>query len=274
METNERLHALDALRAFALFLGIYFHASLSYMPGLDEWVVTDSSTGPVIWLVSGFSHLFRMSLFFFIAGYFARLVYHRKGFELLRARPRQAHRLASPDVPARDAPAARSDLGVGRAADGQTHPRSSATERPHLPADAPMVSLLLVVDVRRRARGTGTHRQAARSLGAHQEVSRPGIAHAAEETRSAFRIRIAARDRGARSARVESGNGHCVSRQVAHPTAHTDGGLRVCVRRRLAVSAQHCDADDDGGANDIVAVDYVGLFRDHCSLRFHHWQRM
>ena len=80
METNDRLHALDALRAFALFLGIYFHASLSYMPGLDEWVVTDSSTGPVIWLLSGFSHLFRMSLFFFIAGYFARLVYHRKGF--------------------------------------------------------------------------------------------------------------------------------------------------------------------------------------------------
>jgi glucan biosynthesis protein C len=80
METNERLHALDALRAFALFLGIYFHASLSYMPGVDEWVVTDTSTGPAIWLVSGFSHLFRMSLFFFIAGYFARLVYHRKGF--------------------------------------------------------------------------------------------------------------------------------------------------------------------------------------------------
>ena len=80
METNDRLHALDALRAFALFLGIYFHASLSYMPGLEEWVVTDTSTGPAIWLVSGFSHLFRMSLFFFIAGYFARLVYHRKGF--------------------------------------------------------------------------------------------------------------------------------------------------------------------------------------------------
>jgi glucan biosynthesis protein C len=79
METHDRLHALDALRAFALFLGIYFHASLSFMPGLEEWVVTDTSTSPVIWIVSGFSHLFRMALFFFIAGYFARLVYHRKG---------------------------------------------------------------------------------------------------------------------------------------------------------------------------------------------------
>lgn len=80
METHERLHALDALRAFALFLGIYFHASLSFMPGIDQWVVTDTSTSPAIWIVSGFSHLFRMSLFFFIAGYFARLVFHRKGF--------------------------------------------------------------------------------------------------------------------------------------------------------------------------------------------------
>ena len=80
MESPDRLHALDALRAFALFLGIYFHASLSFMPGLDEWVVTDTSTSAAIWILSGFSHLFRMSLFFFIAGYFARLVYHRKGF--------------------------------------------------------------------------------------------------------------------------------------------------------------------------------------------------
>jgi peptidoglycan/LPS O-acetylase OafA/YrhL len=80
MATQDRLHALDALRAFALFLGIYFHASLSFMPGLEEWVVTDTSTSAAIWIVSGFSHLFRMSLFFFIAGYFARLVFHRKGW--------------------------------------------------------------------------------------------------------------------------------------------------------------------------------------------------
>src|ERR1044072_7181031 len=80
METQDRLHALDALRAFALFLGIYFHASLSFMPGIDQWVVTDTSTSPGIWIVSGVSHLFRMSLFvFFTAAYFARLVYHRKG---------------------------------------------------------------------------------------------------------------------------------------------------------------------------------------------------
>lgn len=79
MESHDRLHALDALRAFALFLGIYFHASLSFIPGVDGWLVTDTSTSAALWIVSGFSHLFRMSLFFLIAGYFARLVYHRKG---------------------------------------------------------------------------------------------------------------------------------------------------------------------------------------------------
>ena len=79
MDTQERLHALDALRAFALFLGIYFHASLSYLPSFEEWVVSDTSSSFLITIVSGFSHLFRMALFFFIAGYFARLVYHRKG---------------------------------------------------------------------------------------------------------------------------------------------------------------------------------------------------
>jgi glucan biosynthesis protein C len=34
METNERLHALDAVRAFALLAGIVLHATMSFMPGL------------------------------------------------------------------------------------------------------------------------------------------------------------------------------------------------------------------------------------------------
>jgi peptidoglycan/LPS O-acetylase OafA/YrhL len=96
METQERLHALDALRAFALFLGIYFHASLSFLPSIDGWVVTDTSTSNGLLVVSGFSHLFRMSLFFFIAGYFARLLYHRHG--LRRFLWNRAQRIALPLV--------------------------------------------------------------------------------------------------------------------------------------------------------------------------------
>lgn len=30
---SERLHALDALRAGALILGLFFHATMSFLPG-------------------------------------------------------------------------------------------------------------------------------------------------------------------------------------------------------------------------------------------------
>ena len=41
---STRLHYLDATRAFALLLGIVFHASLSFMPVFIGWAVMDVST--------------------------------------------------------------------------------------------------------------------------------------------------------------------------------------------------------------------------------------
>lgn len=82
MQPTERLHALDAVRAFALLLGVFFHAAISFIASFTEqldWVVTDSSQSMLLTGFVGISHVFRMSLFFFIAGYFAHLVYHRKG---------------------------------------------------------------------------------------------------------------------------------------------------------------------------------------------------
>ena len=32
--SESRLHALDAVRGFALLLGVAFHAALSFMPGM------------------------------------------------------------------------------------------------------------------------------------------------------------------------------------------------------------------------------------------------
>ena len=87
MHTTDRLHALDAVRAFALILGIFFHAALSFVPDLAKasdqsdviWLIGDNSPSIALSVVVGITHLFRMSLFFFIAGFFAHLVYHRKG---------------------------------------------------------------------------------------------------------------------------------------------------------------------------------------------------
>ncbi len=76
---NARLDYLDAVRAFALLLGVVFHAAMSFLPVFIGWAVMDVSTSP---LVSGFalvSHSFRMELFFLIAGYFSHMTFHRNG---------------------------------------------------------------------------------------------------------------------------------------------------------------------------------------------------
>jgi len=79
--TDSRLHALDAVRGFALLLGVAFHASLSFMPGWPPgiWSMIDNSPSQFLSDAGFVSHIFRMSLFFFIAGYFGRLLYHKLG---------------------------------------------------------------------------------------------------------------------------------------------------------------------------------------------------
>ena len=81
MSTNDRLHALDAVRALALLLGVVFHAGFSFLPGLIPglWAMTDNSPSTTIGVLLYSSHIFRMSLFFFVAGFFARMMFQRKG---------------------------------------------------------------------------------------------------------------------------------------------------------------------------------------------------
>ena len=81
MSTDDRLHALDAVRAFALLLGVLFHAGFSFIPGMIPgiWAINDSSPSVTISVLLFASHIFRMSLFFFIAGFFARMMFQRKG---------------------------------------------------------------------------------------------------------------------------------------------------------------------------------------------------
>lgn len=78
--TSERLHGLDALRGFALLLGVALHAAMSYLPGAEYfWVVSDGDRS--LALAGGFHwvHSFRMTLFFVLAGFFGRLALHRWG---------------------------------------------------------------------------------------------------------------------------------------------------------------------------------------------------
>lgn len=77
-EGGERLHALDGVRAGALLLGVFFHAAMSFMePRI--WIVGDPSTSPAMNVTFYVLHIFRMTTFFLIAGFFARMLLERRG---------------------------------------------------------------------------------------------------------------------------------------------------------------------------------------------------
>src|SRR5436190_12246515 len=84
---HARLEYLDATRAFALVLGIVFHACLSFMPTFMGWAIQDISTSPLVAMFMTVSHSFRMEAFFLLAGFFSHLTFHRKGAgEFVRSR--------------------------------------------------------------------------------------------------------------------------------------------------------------------------------------------
>jgi glucans biosynthesis protein C len=78
---QERWHSLDALRAGALLLGIVLHASMAYLPGFRDvrWPIADESTSATLGVTFFVIHVFRMSVFFLIAGFFARALRERLG---------------------------------------------------------------------------------------------------------------------------------------------------------------------------------------------------
>src|SRR5688572_4095044 len=81
MSQTDRLHSLDAVRAGALLLGIVFHAGFAFIPGFPPgiWAIMDNSPSTPLSGLLFVSHIFRMSLFFFIAGFFARMMIQRRG---------------------------------------------------------------------------------------------------------------------------------------------------------------------------------------------------
>ena len=87
---HERLHGLDAVRGIALLFGVIVHASMSWLPGAQHfWITHDTLPSNIAGLVFYIPHMFRMLLFFLLAGFFARMACERlgtKGFIRDRAR--------------------------------------------------------------------------------------------------------------------------------------------------------------------------------------------
>ncbi|MEN0036840.1 MAG: acyltransferase family protein [Cellvibrio sp.] len=77
---SERLHYLDNLRALAMIGGVFFHAALAYSPQLHNlWLTADKEQSQVIDIFSWFTHLFRMPVFFVIAGFFVAYLVGKRG---------------------------------------------------------------------------------------------------------------------------------------------------------------------------------------------------
>lgn len=77
-----RYHYMDNLRAIAMIGGIFFHAALAYSPMLSSvWLTSDVQSSSAMDAAAWFSHLFRMPLFFLIAGFFSCYLIQKRGLK-------------------------------------------------------------------------------------------------------------------------------------------------------------------------------------------------
>ena len=82
---NTRRHDLDALRAFAMLLGIALHAALAYAP--IPWIAMNRETSRPLSVFIELTHGFRMPLFFIMSGYFSAMLIRSRGVaEFIRHR--------------------------------------------------------------------------------------------------------------------------------------------------------------------------------------------
>ena len=74
-----RYHALDSLRAAMMFLGIYLHAVVFYSPN-GGWPFRPPQTTATLDYTMTLIHVFRMPVFYVMAGFFTALLWQRYGF--------------------------------------------------------------------------------------------------------------------------------------------------------------------------------------------------
>lgn len=80
MNSSDRIHAMDNLRALAMLAGVVFHAALAYSPLMHPvWPAADAGRSVFVDAFAWFLHMFRMPLFFVVAGYFAAMLVARRG---------------------------------------------------------------------------------------------------------------------------------------------------------------------------------------------------
>ena len=78
---DERRGDLDALRGFAMILGIVLHASLAYFS--YPWPVQNPQQLNLLGVLYAAIHGFRMPLFFLLSGFFTMLILRRRGLQAM-----------------------------------------------------------------------------------------------------------------------------------------------------------------------------------------------
>jgi len=80
-DKQERLYALDGLRGTMMLLGLVFHGACSYVTTdiTKIWPYHDVAQSAVADFAMSFLHAFRMPVFFVLAGFFAAMLYARRG---------------------------------------------------------------------------------------------------------------------------------------------------------------------------------------------------
>jgi fucose 4-O-acetylase-like acetyltransferase len=74
-----RYHAFDSLRGSMMLLGVLLHSICAYSNVPGVWAYKDLQTSTALDLTMGFLHTFRLPVFFVMAGFFAALLYERRG---------------------------------------------------------------------------------------------------------------------------------------------------------------------------------------------------
>lgn len=80
LNKTERIHSLDSLRAIMMMLGLVIHSTEIYLVGgNDPWPKDINSTSYFLGYIENVIHMFRMPIFFVMAGFFASLLYYERG---------------------------------------------------------------------------------------------------------------------------------------------------------------------------------------------------
>ncbi len=79
MRQIDRLHYMDSLRAVAMFLGLVLHATVVFALWTNDVNRPHDEPSKILHYAFEFIHLFRMQIFFLVAGFFSLMVCQKRG---------------------------------------------------------------------------------------------------------------------------------------------------------------------------------------------------